>query len=312
MRDRGTWTLVLQQPNGAFLSKAGADIVERVGAPRRTDRHCSPSAWKTRTWHWDGTRLVPTAWRVTAATLHSYIVLSHRAVGCAFNEGPPRISSGASRTRAAGQSTTRAWKPNGKVTLCDAPPAELCAQNAVTDAPVLRIGQSDEDPRLPLHRRTARADVRRARGSAARQGLRAHGDRRPPRRLTGALRAGGAVLGSRLANERRARVPLTSSRRSSTSSSTRTPRSSSSAPASCSPRGRSGTRRSSTSLQRHAGRHAPALERGGRRREVRESEQQGQRHDLRRRAATSRLRARHELARPRASGRRARDRSPTH
>jgi hypothetical protein len=61
----GKWRLVMQQRNGAFLSKAGSDIRERRGAPRQGDPPCAPSAWKTRIWHWNGHRFTASAWKVT-------------------------------------------------------------------------------------------------------------------------------------------------------------------------------------------------------------------------------------------------------
>ena len=56
--------------NGAFLSKVGSsDIRERVGTPQPGDPHCSPSAWKTRIWHWNGTRFTASPWtQVTSGT----------------------------------------------------------------------------------------------------------------------------------------------------------------------------------------------------------------------------------------------------
>jgi hypothetical protein len=63
-----TWQLVMKRNNGAFLSAVHSDIQERVGAPRPSDPHCSPSAWKSRIWHWNGARLTATAWKVTPAT----------------------------------------------------------------------------------------------------------------------------------------------------------------------------------------------------------------------------------------------------
>ena len=61
----GKWRLVMQQRNGAFLSKVGSDIRERVGDPRRGDPHCAPSAWKIRIWHWNGHRFRASSWKVT-------------------------------------------------------------------------------------------------------------------------------------------------------------------------------------------------------------------------------------------------------
>ena len=61
----GKWRHVMQQRNGAFLSKVGSDIRERVGDPRRGDPHCAPSAWKIRIWHWNGHRFRASSWKVT-------------------------------------------------------------------------------------------------------------------------------------------------------------------------------------------------------------------------------------------------------
>ena len=63
----GTWQLVMERRNGAFLSAAGSDIRERVGAPRAGDPRCSPSVWKTRIWHWNGKRFTVSAWKVTGS-----------------------------------------------------------------------------------------------------------------------------------------------------------------------------------------------------------------------------------------------------
>jgi hypothetical protein len=59
----GTWQLVMRRRNGAFLSALGSDIRERVGAPRPGDPRCSPSAWKARIWHWNGTRFTASPWK---------------------------------------------------------------------------------------------------------------------------------------------------------------------------------------------------------------------------------------------------------
>lgn len=60
----GAWQLMMRRPNGAFLSKSGSsDIRERVGAPRLGDPPCSPSAWNTRIWHWNGGRFAASAWK---------------------------------------------------------------------------------------------------------------------------------------------------------------------------------------------------------------------------------------------------------
>ena len=64
----GAWQLVMKRPNGAFLSAVGSDIRERVGDPRPEDPRCSPSAWKTRIWHWDGKRFTVSSWKTEPGT----------------------------------------------------------------------------------------------------------------------------------------------------------------------------------------------------------------------------------------------------
>ena len=63
----GGWRLVLDRHNGAFLSLTRFDIRERQGAPKPNDPPCSPSVWKSRTWHWNGSRFTVGAWKVTPA-----------------------------------------------------------------------------------------------------------------------------------------------------------------------------------------------------------------------------------------------------
>ncbi len=96
----GTWQLVMKRDNGAFLSAVGSDIRERVGAPRPDDPHCSPSAWKSRIWHWNGTRFTATAWKVTPAATGSggtaaittgYFKTPSGNIVCFHSPGPPDL-----------------------------------------------------------------------------------------------------------------------------------------------------------------------------------------------------------------------------
>jgi hypothetical protein len=63
--DGSDWQLVLKRPDVAVsLSKAGSDIREKVSVFRKGDPRCVPSGGtRARVWHWDGTRLVPSAWK---------------------------------------------------------------------------------------------------------------------------------------------------------------------------------------------------------------------------------------------------------
>jgi hypothetical protein len=62
----GVWQLVMHQDNGALrLDAVGSDIRETQGYPRAGDAYCHPSRMRTRIWHWNGTHLVASPWKVT-------------------------------------------------------------------------------------------------------------------------------------------------------------------------------------------------------------------------------------------------------
>ena len=58
----GRWRVVLKSVNGAFVSAVGSDIRATVGNPRPGDSRCSPSAWKSQVWHWNGKSFVASPW----------------------------------------------------------------------------------------------------------------------------------------------------------------------------------------------------------------------------------------------------------
>ena len=109
----GPWKLVLDRPNGAFLSRSGVHIVERVGAPRRGDPRCAPSAWKTRIWHWNGSVFTPSAWKMTLATWTPADVPLARPQGGALQElQRPGLEHGLDGGRREPSSTPwQAWQP---------------------------------------------------------------------------------------------------------------------------------------------------------------------------------------------------------
>jgi hypothetical protein len=61
----GAWQLVMKQDHGAFIAASGSDIRESQGVLAPGDPHCFPSSTRTRIWHWDGSKLVASAWKVT-------------------------------------------------------------------------------------------------------------------------------------------------------------------------------------------------------------------------------------------------------
>jgi hypothetical protein len=136
----GTWQLVMDRKNGAFLGALGSDIRERVGDPRPGDPPCAPSAWKTRIWHWNGTRFTASPWKSTAGALHLDNFRSpYGKVWCRIIKdvteddvwcvsSPPRPEHLAKLKR------------NGTVTICNG----YCTQNWDDSAPVLNYGQRNE------------------------------------------------------------------------------------------------------------------------------------------------------------------------
>jgi hypothetical protein len=57
------WRLVVKQRRAATLTAAGSDIRETVSIYRSGDPRCCPSGGtKTRIWHWNGSRLLPSPW----------------------------------------------------------------------------------------------------------------------------------------------------------------------------------------------------------------------------------------------------------
>ena len=65
----GSWRLI---PGGRHdvlltlgIAKSGNDIVEKLPVRRRGETNCTASGVRTRSWHWNGSRLVAGPWRVT-------------------------------------------------------------------------------------------------------------------------------------------------------------------------------------------------------------------------------------------------------
>jgi hypothetical protein len=60
--DASGWHRVFLTSNGAALAKAGTRIRAWQGVLAPSDPHCFPSSWRSRLWHWTGTRLVAGPW----------------------------------------------------------------------------------------------------------------------------------------------------------------------------------------------------------------------------------------------------------
>jgi hypothetical protein len=136
----GTWRLVMQQRNGAFLSKAGSDIQEKIGVLQPGDDHCSPSAWKSRIWHWRGSRFTVSPWKLTPTTTVRHLIYfrspSHNIWCDVGDEGKAYCVS-----RSLPHSVT--LEQDGTVTICN---GAHCVDNDRlfgSGTPVLAYGQQD-------------------------------------------------------------------------------------------------------------------------------------------------------------------------
>jgi hypothetical protein len=149
-RSGSAWKLVLAR-RGVFifpLAVVGSDIRETEPVFRPGDPRCLPSGGRhARIWHWSGKRLVAGAWKVISAgpkTVHLDTFLSpDRRVGCTINPPPNEVVWCA--TNPPGPHVHFAeLQRSPAVTICDRSPTDFCTQNAITKAPVLRLGQQDE------------------------------------------------------------------------------------------------------------------------------------------------------------------------
>jgi hypothetical protein len=58
------WKVVLKQKHGADLAGIGTQIRETQFVFRSGDSHCNPTGGtRSRTWHWNGRRLVAGPWK---------------------------------------------------------------------------------------------------------------------------------------------------------------------------------------------------------------------------------------------------------
>jgi hypothetical protein len=132
----GHWMLVMKLNHGAFLSKVGSDIREKIGVLRPDDSHCFPSAWKTRIWHWNGRRFTHTGWKVTQA--RPSFLSPDRKVWCSiYDDGSPMFCTTGDPP---GTQHSATLKRNGDLAIC----TDYCTQNWDTRAPLLRYGQKNE------------------------------------------------------------------------------------------------------------------------------------------------------------------------
>ena len=146
---KGSWQLVMQRNNGADLAAAGTGIKETQQVLRPSDDHCFPTGGtRSRTWRWNGTRFVTTAWKKSAAAANPpefYARLATVTVGCGVAAEQQMTCQAFPKAPAGGAPSAEVaqLRADGRLTSC--------AQRAPTDhclvgdlgqgTPDLAIGQ---------------------------------------------------------------------------------------------------------------------------------------------------------------------------
>jgi hypothetical protein len=140
--DGADWQLVLHQDHGAFLAKVGNDIKETMGVLRPGDAHCFPSAERSRIWHWNGSALAPSAWKLkelrpAARSRHHYFLSPSRNIYCA--QGDEGFAMCATRT----PRRVASLRYDGRLTVCT---GVSCLNNdrLFNGSPILAYGQTND------------------------------------------------------------------------------------------------------------------------------------------------------------------------
>jgi hypothetical protein len=138
--DGSGWQLVMQQNHGAFLSTVGNDIKETMGVLRAGDPHCFPSAERSRIWHWNGSALVASAWKLKELKQVQhlfYFASPSRNIYCSQGDEDQALCVTRSPRRVA------RLQHNGKLSVCN---GVGCFQNEriFSGPPVLAYGQTNE------------------------------------------------------------------------------------------------------------------------------------------------------------------------
>jgi hypothetical protein len=139
----GTWQLVMQRKDGAYVSAAGSDIRESVNIMRPGDSHCCPTGGsRARLWHWNGTRFVAGPWkRATKGDPRARGFDSPSLnISCGmFDESGGRYVHCQSRI----PPQTARLDADGRVTMCIDPTPKGGANEC-------NLGDRGEDPTRPL------------------------------------------------------------------------------------------------------------------------------------------------------------------
>ncbi len=144
----GEWRLAWRHRDGQRNIKAvGTDVEETLNILRPTDPRCEPSGGtKSRTWHWDGRRFVPSSWEYHYVNPTEFLSPDHK-VWCALSETVNSFCASGGLDPKNEPQGLAAFDRNGKVTICSATHVsftEGCSQNWNRKAPVLDYGETSE------------------------------------------------------------------------------------------------------------------------------------------------------------------------
>ena len=140
-RTGGVWRLVMSQPYVflvAPLVVVGSDIKETRPVFRPGDNRCNPSGGThARVWHWNGSRLVASAWAQPALVHLDTFLSPDRKIWCRINKDAVENDAWCGIEATAALATV---KHSGAVTVCN----DSCLQNWDAKAPVLGYGHRSE------------------------------------------------------------------------------------------------------------------------------------------------------------------------
>ena len=123
----GSWQIVMQRNNGAELAAVGSGIKETQNVLLPSDAHCFPTGGtRSRTWHWNGSRFVASAWTThlapaPAPATPSRLEFAAGAVGCimSYQRGDEKTAcvSGGSKEGVLFQQLAT-LQPTGQLATC--------------------------------------------------------------------------------------------------------------------------------------------------------------------------------------------------
>jgi hypothetical protein len=137
------WQRVMVRPNGVLrLDAVGSGIRETMGVLQANDPNCHPSVLRSRVWHWNGSRFLATAWKITAAsTGGGHLALREfaspsRNLGCEVGDEDKVYCQSFNPPHSAALSS------DGTIIVCN---ARICGGSAkATGIPTLGYGERNE------------------------------------------------------------------------------------------------------------------------------------------------------------------------